>query len=279
MVLEYTQDVSKNRPGGRKSKKVKPKKATAYENRVNPAKCLVRLYQKYMSLRPDCDLDAFYLRPLDKPKPEVWFAAAPVGKHPLSQVVARTMKDAGIQGYFTNHSLRSTAISRMFDAHLDEKQVKERSGHRSKAVYGYRRLRESHLKDVSNVLYGNDPADSTKLLELKQPEPLEPSHENVLPVSETGDVSGARSADEVLSPVVTTSVVETPNVTNTTITSLTETAHLSEAKLADVSTSPVVATSVVQTPHVSKVTSSTETAAKAITLNLTLNFSGQTGGI
>ena len=39
------------------------------------------------------------------------------------------MKAANIQGYFTNHSLRVTAATMMYDAQLDEATTMGRTGH------------------------------------------------------------------------------------------------------------------------------------------------------
>lgn len=50
MILHYKEEKSKNRQGGRRSKNTKAKTGTTYENIRNPSKCLVKLYQKCMSL-------------------------------------------------------------------------------------------------------------------------------------------------------------------------------------------------------------------------------------
>ena len=41
------------------------------------------------------------------------------------------MKNASIPGYFTNHSLRVTAATRLYDAQVDEATIMEKTGHRS----------------------------------------------------------------------------------------------------------------------------------------------------
>ena len=50
MYIEYREDVSKTNSGGLRDRKVKAKVTRAYENKVNPSRCIVRLYQKYLSL-------------------------------------------------------------------------------------------------------------------------------------------------------------------------------------------------------------------------------------
>ena len=66
--LVYTEDVSKNNPRGIKGRKLKPKIVHHHAN-SNPDRCFVRLFKKYISLRPtDRPDDAFYLAPLKKPR-------------------------------------------------------------------------------------------------------------------------------------------------------------------------------------------------------------------
>jgi hypothetical protein len=48
--LEYREDVSKTNAGGLRDRKIAPKVTRAYENVENPARCIVRLYEKYLSL-------------------------------------------------------------------------------------------------------------------------------------------------------------------------------------------------------------------------------------
>ena len=48
--LEYREDVSKTNAGGIKDRKLKRKVTRAYENKENKKRCIVRLYDKYVSL-------------------------------------------------------------------------------------------------------------------------------------------------------------------------------------------------------------------------------------
>ena len=44
------------------------------------------------------------------------------------------MAKAGIKGYFTNHSLRATAMSGLCQEGVDDKLIREATGHRSEAL-------------------------------------------------------------------------------------------------------------------------------------------------
>ena len=63
------------------------------------------------------------------------------------------MRDAGIPGYFTNHSLRVTAATRLYDARVDESTIMQRTGHKSsQGVKTYKRQTEKLKMLSSNVL-------------------------------------------------------------------------------------------------------------------------------
>ena len=99
--LEYTEGTSKCNQGGLNSRFIKPKTGHAYQNVVNSDRCLVRLFKKYMSHRPDhlpkCSKD-FYLRPLAVPNGDVWFSCQPRGRHKLEKIVMEMCDKAGFVG-------------------------------------------------------------------------------------------------------------------------------------------------------------------------------------
>lgn len=151
--LLYTEDVSKTNSGGLNSRKVDPKIVRVYEDEECPEKCVVKLYKKYVSLYPKSGkTDALYLRPKKFPTESVWFDDIPVGIHPLQGTVARLCKAAGITGYFTNHSLRATAATRLYSAGIDEQLISEKTGHRSLALRGFKRTSDEQLKTVDSIL-------------------------------------------------------------------------------------------------------------------------------
>ena len=80
--LEYNECMSKCNQGGLTTRFVKPKKSHAYENVTNSDRCMVRLFEKYMSHHPDhlpkCSTD-FYLRPLAVPNGNIWYSCQPRG--------------------------------------------------------------------------------------------------------------------------------------------------------------------------------------------------------
>jgi integrase len=166
--LRYTEDTSKTNRGGLKHRKIKPKVVDAYENKENRSRCIVTVYKKYDYHCPSDDKrpDAFYLRPLAKPKGALWYAAQPLGRHKLANVVSDVCKQGGLSGYRTNHSLRASAASRLYDENVDEQLICEVTGHRSNAVRNYKRTTTSLKRKVNSVVQGvqsSDMSTDTKL--------------------------------------------------------------------------------------------------------------------
>ncbi len=131
--LKYTEDLSKNRPGGIKGRKIKPKVVIHHANSDNSDRCFVRLFKKYINMCPTSpnDLDAFYLQPATKPTQDCWYTTRPLGHNTLTKTIARLCASAGIEGIKTNHSLRATTATRLYQSGVDEQLVMERTGHRS----------------------------------------------------------------------------------------------------------------------------------------------------
>lgn len=113
--LQFTETVSKTYKGGLEHRIVQPHIARAYEQEDAVTRCPIKIYEKYLSkLSPKSPLSTFYFKPLvhKGETHDVWFSCQPVGHNFLSNVVRDIMSDAGIEGYYTNHSLRTTACSR-----------------------------------------------------------------------------------------------------------------------------------------------------------------------
>ena len=130
--LQYTEDISKNHPGGLKGRKHKPKIVIHHANLENPSRCFVQLFKLYNKLCPvDRPHNAFYLATLSKPKEDCWFSRTPLGHNTLKNFMKNTCKKADIPGYKTNHSLQATTATRLYAKGIDEQLVMERTGHRS----------------------------------------------------------------------------------------------------------------------------------------------------
>ena len=78
--------------------------------------------------RPD---GASYLKPVEKPIENCWSSKQPIGHNTLAHIVNNLFQNDGISWHFTNHSLRTAAATRMFDAGVDKQLIMDRTGHSS----------------------------------------------------------------------------------------------------------------------------------------------------
>ena len=123
----------------------------------NLNRCPVRLVEKYLGLCPVnyTKKPNFYLNTLKLPHPKKWYSREVLGAHKVREVVKELLSSANIDGYFTNHSLRSTGGSRLFQAGVDRKLVKEFTGHRSDAVDCYQITSDKQRESMSKILASN----------------------------------------------------------------------------------------------------------------------------
>ncbi len=155
--LEYREDLqSKSNQGGLATRKWQPKVVKALGN-SDPSRNIVLLYDKYVSLLPPdpkCNALYKYELPPGKVTAHTWYQDRPLGVNAVAKVVNTLMMRAGIPGRFTNHSLRVTAATRMFNAGVEEQVMKERTGHKSDAVHAYKRTSDSVLEQAERAAIG-----------------------------------------------------------------------------------------------------------------------------
>ena len=90
---------------------------------------------------------------MKNPTQERWYSRIPIGHNKLADTVPRLMREAGIDGYFTNHSLRVTATTRLYDSQIDEASIMQRTGHRSvEGVRAYKRSSNKLCEVTSAIL-------------------------------------------------------------------------------------------------------------------------------
>ena len=153
----YNEYVSKNRSGGLKQLKQGNKTVHQYESE-NVDRCHVIILDKYFSKLPEeaKRKDIFYLKPkVSTPKDPLtpWYTAVPIGKHTLQGMMKTMSKSANLEQTYTNHSLRATGVTQMFQASVPEKLIMERSGHRSiEGLRQYERTGILQELQVCNVL-------------------------------------------------------------------------------------------------------------------------------
>ena len=134
--LQYVEHTAKNNQGGLSAMKGGGEVLCAYCH-SNPERCVVQLFKRYVAARPDsnpkCSKD-FYLRPLGKFNNGVGYSCQPLGIHKIESAIKNLCLEASIPGKHSNHSLRATSATRLYEAEMDEQLIQECTGHRSNAV-------------------------------------------------------------------------------------------------------------------------------------------------
>ena len=179
----YTEDtVTKTNDGGLNSMRNEHKVRWIHPL-DDPVRCPVRLIDKYMSLCPPVTMKSmkpnFYLRSLEKYNPAQWYSTQVLGLQKIMKTVKDMLKSCDLDGFFTNHSLRRTGTSRLFQAGVDRKLVKEYSGHRSEALDQYQITSEKQKEMISNILAGPKDVSVENNIAEKSNSELESSDSNV----------------------------------------------------------------------------------------------------
>ena len=98
-----------------------------------------------------------------------WYANTPLGHNTLGKFLKEILKEGHVQAENkSNHSLQSTAITRMFENKVADKLILERSGHLSVGgLHSYERSTMAQVQDVCKSLQSvpsteNDAEDSGK---------------------------------------------------------------------------------------------------------------------
>ena len=154
IFIRYQEDMGfKTNKGGLKHRRVEPKVVDLFPI-SNSERCPVRIILKYLSLLPSNRLcESFYLQPKRKFSSICYFQDRPVGENKLRDTIKELCKSANLPGFYTNHSLRSTACTRMYNCNIDEQLIMEVTGHRSLSVRSYKRTCKSQRKYASNCLF------------------------------------------------------------------------------------------------------------------------------
>ena len=166
--LVYKEDlVTKTNDGGLKHMR-KQRKVVWVHPSENINRDPVRLVEKYISLCPPISVKTkkfnFYLRSLEKPTPTRWYGEQIVGANSIRSTVKELLKDAKVDCYMTNHSLRRSSATRLFQNGVDRKLVKEFTGHVSDAVDTYQETSDTQRAQLSKVIQGQNVKDAPKIV-------------------------------------------------------------------------------------------------------------------
>jgi hypothetical protein len=170
-ILRYRDIVSKTYSGGLGNMRNKVKDVIHHENPDNLNRCHIRLYEKFLSLRPP-GVERYYLQTAKSWQTQsLWYTTRPVGKNILSKIVKTMCTAAGISGNMRNHSLKATCATRLYQANIDEQQIMERTGHRSTiGVRAYKRTANVQVENCSAILDGRTFTELAKAAKSSMPQ-------------------------------------------------------------------------------------------------------------
>ena len=97
---------------------------------------------------------------MKNPRQDCWYYNKPVGHNPLSETVKRlyVAKWVLIDGYYTNHSLRRTCATRLFQSGIDEQAIMAITGHRSTdGVQVYKEISHEQEHQLSKMIAPKTP--------------------------------------------------------------------------------------------------------------------------
>ena len=156
MYFCYVEDFGlKTNIRGLKHCKVEPKVVDVYPL-SNIERCPVHILHKYMMMLPrNRNCQKLYLQPKKKYTPHSWYLDSPVGENKLKCFVKTLCSKGGIPGFYTNHSLRASSATRMYQGGVEEQVIQEITGHRSLAVRSYKHTSDEQCQNASNAIFGD----------------------------------------------------------------------------------------------------------------------------
>ncbi len=176
--LVYYERLSKGNQAGLRHLKVTPLTSEIIGQPDNP-RCMVNLFKTYLSNIPDGG--PLYIMASKKKDNNCHFSTKScVGQNKLQKYLENMFRDVKIDTTGRNisgHSGRATVCSNLYNAGYEEKTIKSRSGHRSKAVQSYMRPNATTKKAVSDLLQAKRPDEQQQQQQQQPPPPpLQPVH-------------------------------------------------------------------------------------------------------
>lgn len=132
---EYMEFVLKNRCGGMASHRLRNKVVPVFQGKSVGNQCHVYVLNLGLSKIPPearaCDI--LYLSPKLQVADDdrLWYTSQQGRKNRVSQFMKEVCKETGVQKKYSNHSLRVTEATHLFQSGTPENFIMERSGHRS----------------------------------------------------------------------------------------------------------------------------------------------------
>ena len=196
--LEFSERITKTRQGQPGNDRLfRPK---LFKNTVNPSKCAVQMYKKYAKERPEemnTDDSPFYIAPNNtrsKSKGSLekkWFKNQVVGEKKLNGMMKSMAEKAGLNGRFTNHSVRKSMVTQLLHHGVPPTIIMQLSGHKNVgSINNYGVASIEQQRGMCLIL--SNPSDANmnpRLFSGNQVAPAPTTAAIVAPPSETGPIA------------------------------------------------------------------------------------------
>lgn len=197
-LVMATTEKTKNWQGGSSSKAWDYSDVRAYGLEVNNCHLsIVKVYNFYISkLNPRNE--ALFQRPILSPKfieSPYWFTEQVIGKNKLAEVMKSISTSAGLSQIYTNHSVRATAITVLYQSGVDTKQICKLTKHKNEeSLKHYIDGQTSDQKrQCANVLSGALSRSNVSDQVIKTNSVAVPESETDVPLPVVSSVSGQDS--------------------------------------------------------------------------------------
>ncbi|XP_055956187.1 zinc finger MYM-type protein 2-like [Patella vulgata] len=145
--IRYIGRNNKTFTGGLAHLKLKNKDIKHYCTNYGGQRCLYTVFKTYLDA---IESGIFYRKPLQN---GIRYGKQPVGINKLGNFMKEMCQQAGLVGYYTNHSGKKTCATEMYRNGQDEQSIMERTGHRSvEACRVYKIKSDEMQKQISSVL-------------------------------------------------------------------------------------------------------------------------------
>ena len=102
-------------------------------------------------------------------KDQPWFTTVPVGKNTSAKMAKEVYAEAGVGGQRSNHSLRATGATELYQAGVPENVIQERTGHLSlTGLCEYKHTSGEQQAVVSRILASKAPTVYHQQLSMTQ---------------------------------------------------------------------------------------------------------------
>ena len=154
--LKFVEDHNtKMNQGGLKHCKVANRVVCVYPSQ-DPSHCPMKLYHLYISKLPETQNCAHLYLAVATAKQfrkGQWYCNAPMGINNIGSCIKNLCKEAGLQGFFMNHSLCVRNTTNLYNSGIPKQVIQENTGHRSiEVLRSYKVTSVDQKKKASNVL-------------------------------------------------------------------------------------------------------------------------------